>query len=82
MCLLWVLCFVRKRSLRYGDHFSRVVLSSVMRLSVIKEPDRGGKGPLGLSCSNLKNVQLEKWSQDVTSGSDFCNIDRGAVYLV
>jgi len=35
ICLLWVLCVVRLRSLRRNDHSSRGVLESVMCLSVI-----------------------------------------------
>jgi hypothetical protein len=34
VCLLWVLCFVRYRSLRRDDHLSRGVLSSVVCRSV------------------------------------------------
>ena len=36
---------VRRRSLRRADHPSRSVLPSVVRLSVIEEPRRGGLGP-------------------------------------
>jgi hypothetical protein len=35
VCLLRVLCVVRKRSLRLADHSSRGNLPSVVRLSVI-----------------------------------------------
>jgi len=35
VCLLWVLCVVGKRSLRWADHPSRWVLPSVVYLSVI-----------------------------------------------
>jgi hypothetical protein len=48
-CLFWVLCVVRKRSLRRVGHSSRGALPSVVCLSVIEEPHRGGLGPLRLS---------------------------------
>jgi hypothetical protein len=35
VCLLWVLCVVRQRSLRRADHSSRGVLPTVMCLSVL-----------------------------------------------
>jgi hypothetical protein len=38
VCLLWVLCVVRQRSLRRADHSSRGVLPSVVCLSVIVKP--------------------------------------------
>jgi len=48
VCLLWVLCVVRQRSLRRSNHSSRVVLPSVVCLSVIVKPRQwGGFGPLG-----------------------------------
>ena len=50
VCLLWVVCAVRQRSLRRADHSSRRVTSSVICLSVIVEPSQwGDPGPLGLS---------------------------------
>ena len=39
VCLLWVLCVVRQRSLRRADHSSREVLPSVVCLNVIMNPD-------------------------------------------
>jgi hypothetical protein len=48
VCLLWVLYFVRYRSLRRADHSCRGVLPSVVCLSVIVKPVQwGGPGPLG-----------------------------------
>jgi len=38
VCLLQMLCVVRKRSLRRADHSSRGVLPSVVCLSVIIKP--------------------------------------------
>ena len=38
ICLLWVLCVVRYRSLRRADHSSRGVLPSVVCLNVIMNP--------------------------------------------
>jgi hypothetical protein len=49
VCLLWVLCVVRQRSLRRADHSSRGVLPSVVCLSVIEEPHRESLGLLWLS---------------------------------
>jgi hypothetical protein len=43
--LLWVLCVVKYRSLRRADHSSKGVLLSVVCLSVIHKPHRGGLGP-------------------------------------
>jgi hypothetical protein len=47
VCLLWVLCVVRQRFLRRADHFPSGILSNVVCLSVIEEPDRGNLCPLG-----------------------------------
>ena len=46
VCLLWVLCVVKWRSVWWAKHLSRWVLLSVM--CMIKEPHRGSVGPLGL----------------------------------
>jgi hypothetical protein len=47
VCLLWVLCVVRYRSLRRADHSSRGVLPSMVCLSVIVKPRQwGGPGPV------------------------------------
>jgi hypothetical protein len=48
-CLMWVLCYVRWRSLWQADHSSRGVLPSVEGLSVISQPQHWGLGPFGLS---------------------------------
>jgi hypothetical protein len=49
VCLLWVLCVVRYRSLWRVEHLSRV-LQSVVRLSVVSKPQQWGDlDPLGLS---------------------------------
>jgi hypothetical protein len=46
VCLLWVLCVVRYRSLRRADHSSRGFLSTVVCLSVIAKPgQRWGPAP-------------------------------------
>ena len=50
-----MLCAVRYRSLRRTDYLSRGELPSVVRLSVIEEPDRGGLDPLGLSSHERKH---------------------------
>jgi hypothetical protein len=48
VCLLWVLCFVRYRSLLRADHSSRGVLPTVVCLSVTVKPGHwGGLGLLG-----------------------------------
>jgi len=47
-----------KRSLRRTDHSSREVLPSVVFLSVIEDPHRGGLGPLGLSSHVKKKMSL------------------------
>ena len=47
VCLLRVLCVDRQTALRWTDHSSRGVLPTVVCLSVIVEPQRGGPGPLG-----------------------------------
>jgi hypothetical protein len=52
--LLWMLCIVRKRSLRRVDHSSRGVTQNVVCLRVVGEPHRRGVGPLRLS-NNEKN---------------------------
>jgi hypothetical protein len=38
ICLLWLLCVVRQRSLRGADHSSRGILPSEVCLSVIVKP--------------------------------------------
>ena len=54
VCLLWLLCVVRWRSLRRADHLSRGVLPTVVCLSVIVRPRNwGNPGPLG-AVVNLK----------------------------
>jgi hypothetical protein len=52
-CEYWVLA---SRSLRRTDHLSRGVIPSVMCLSVIEEPHRGGLGPLDVSNQEEKNI--------------------------
>jgi len=50
VCLLWVLCVVRYRSLGLADHSSRGAPPSVLCLSVILKPQQWWcLGPLGLS---------------------------------
>jgi hypothetical protein len=44
-----VVCRQVEVSVRRADHSSRGVLLTVVCLSVIEEPHRGGLGPLGLS---------------------------------
>jgi hypothetical protein len=52
VCLLWVLCVVRSRSLRRADYSSRGVLPSVVCLSEIAEPRQWGRpSPLGAVAS-------------------------------
>ena len=47
VCLLWVCCLNRQRSLRWADNSSRAVLSSAVCLSVIMKPWwRGGPDTL------------------------------------
>ena len=58
ICLLWVLCVVRYRSLRLADHSSRGVLPSVVCLmSMIAKPRKGRSWPgIGSKCWNKKNI--------------------------
>jgi hypothetical protein len=50
VCLWWLLCVVREKSLPLADHSSEAVLRSVVCLSVISKPQKwGGPGPLGPS---------------------------------
>jgi hypothetical protein len=44
ICLLWVLCVVRYRSLQRADHSSRGVVPNV----ILKPRQCGGPGPLGV----------------------------------
>ena len=48
VCLLWMLCVARYRSLRRADPSSRGVLRSVVCLSVISKPQQWGPGPIRL----------------------------------
>jgi len=63
VCLLWMLCVVRYRSLRRTDPSSTVVLPSVVCLSVISKPQQWGPGPLGLSTheNNYNNKFLQNY---------------------
>ena len=54
VCLLRVLCAVKWSSLRRADLSSRGILASVMCLSAIMKPHRGGIDPLGLSSHGKK----------------------------
>jgi hypothetical protein len=48
LCLWWVLCVVRYRSLRLADHMSRGVIPSMLCLRGIVKPQyRGGSDTLG-----------------------------------
>jgi hypothetical protein len=60
VCLLWVLCVVRYRSLRRADHSSRGVLLSVVCLSVIVKPRkmRRPRPPRGCRAIGKKNGWL------------------------
>ena len=74
VCLLWVLCIVRYRSLRRADSSSRRVLPSVVCLSIISnsEPWRG-LHQLGLS-SHKQYAQLVCWCmQCFSSYTSLCN---------
>jgi len=46
MCLVSVVCCQVERSVLRADHSSRRVLPSVVCLSAIDEPHRGGLGPI------------------------------------
>lgn len=48
VCILWVLCGVKERSLQQPSCSPTGVLSSVVCLRMIKESYRGRLGPLGL----------------------------------
>jgi hypothetical protein len=64
VCLLWVLCAVRERSLRQGDHSSRGVLLTVVRRCVWSRKSRelGGPGPLGAVSPKTKtNMCVFEW---------------------
>ena len=63
VCLLWMLCVVRYRSLRRADHSSTGVLPSVISLSVLSEPQQwGGPGLLGLWSHGKKKRKKKKLS--------------------
>jgi len=73
ICLLWVLCVVRLRSLWQADHSSRGVLPNVVRRCVwsIKPREWGDLGPLG-GCG-AKNKQtfihynpFSEWNKERT----------------
>jgi len=58
VCLLWVLCVVRYRSLRLADHLYRGDLPSVVCLNLISKPQWWrGLGPVGLS-NHEKKITL------------------------
>ena len=52
VCLLWVLCVVRYRSLQRAGH-------SCVQLPVIEEPHTGDLGPLDLSSHQKNNIESE-----------------------
>jgi hypothetical protein len=59
ICVLWVLCVVRERSLGLADHSSRGVLPSVVCLSVIVKPWQwGGPRPLLRPLKNVSPFQV------------------------
>ena len=68
VCLLWVLCIIRQRSLQQADHSSRGALPTVVGLSVIVQPrQRGRPGPLGTAAAwTIKSA----WSHEATSNAD------------
>jgi hypothetical protein len=67
VCVLWVLCVVKWRSLRRAYHLSRGVLPIVVCLSVIEEIHRGGLDPLGMS-NHEHNISTAGWQ---TQGSHY-----------
>ena len=60
VCLLWVLCVVRKRSLRRPDHSSRGVLPTVLRRCVwSRKPQEWGRhDPRWVAAPQQKKSQL------------------------
>ena len=70
VCLLWVLCIVRWRSLRRADHPSRGVLPSVACLSVIVKPRQWGGPGLLEAVAPWRNAPL--WQRDWRHPSCFC----------
>ena len=64
VCLLWVLCVVRYRSLRQADHSSRGFIQTVVRRYVWsrKPSEWGGPGPLGAVAPKTKSKMcVFKW---------------------
>jgi hypothetical protein len=63
VCLLWMLCVVRQRSLRRTDHSSRGILPSAVCLSVIMKPRQWGcPDPLGAVAPGWKKYSKTEWS--------------------
>jgi len=60
VCLLWVLCIVRKRSLRRADHSSRGVLPTVVRhYAWSRKPQEwGGHDPRWVAAPQHKKINL------------------------
>ena len=60
VCLLWVLCVVRKRSLRRADHSSRGVLPTVVRRCVWsrKPQEWGGHDPRWVGATQKNNIYI------------------------
>jgi hypothetical protein len=63
VCLLWVLCVVRQRSVRRADHSSRGVLPTVVRRCVWsrKPQEWGGYDPRWVAAPQQKK-KLEIWN--------------------
>ena len=58
VCLLWVLCVVKQRSLRRADHQFREVLPSGVCLCMIAKIRQGGPGPLSSHAIQKKNQEV------------------------
>jgi hypothetical protein len=59
VCLVWVLCVIKYRTLRQADHSSRGVVRSVVCLSVIVKPRWwGGHGTSGCFTVEKKWINL------------------------
>ena len=83
-CLLWMLCVVMYRSLRWANHSSREVLPSVACLCVIEELQWGRLGPLGLSRYGKKGITTKNetlWLQAFSLIKHHVNYTKEKLWL-
>jgi len=77
VCLLWVSCVDRYRSLHWGwSIVQRSPTEYEVCLSVMEEPHRGGIGPLGLSSHGKKATEAYFWPPSPSSNG----LGKGWIY--